>query len=368
MSRLEIAGRPIGSGHPPYIIAELSGNHNGSIEHAFAIMAAAKAAGADAVKLQTYRPDTITIDHDSRDFLIESGLWKGRRLFELYAEATTPWEWHEKLFAKGKELGITVFSSPFDATAIDLLERLDAPAYKIASFENIDLPLIERAAATEKPMIISTGMATLGEIGEAVAAARRAGCKELALLHCVSGYPTPAAEANLSTLPHLRDAFGAVVGLSDHTLGIGVAIAAVALGAAVIEKHVTLRRADGGPDSAFSLEPAELQALCAACRDAYAALGTISYGPKNSDVGNMRFRRSLYAVADIAAGEMFSAANIRSIRPGFGLPPKYLPELLGRVAVSPIKRGTPLSWDKIGGAAGIPFELGPPRLKSAKRA
>lgn len=372
-SAITIAGRPIGPGHPPYVIAEISGNHNGSIDHAFAIMSAAKAAGADAVKLQTYTPDTITIDHDSSDFLIDSGLWKGRRLYELYAEATTPWEWHERLFAKGRELGITVFSSPFDVSAVEFLEHLGAPAYKIASFENVDLPLIERIAATGKPVIISTGLATLAEIGDAVAAARRGGCNELALLHCVSGYPTPAADANLLTLPHLRDAFDTVIGLSDHTLGIGVAVAAVALGASIIEKHVTLRRADGGPDSSFSLEPTELAALCVASRDASAALGSVCYGPKGSDVGNLRFRRSLYAVADIAAGEILSAANIRSIRPGFGLPPKYLPELVGRVAVSPVKRGTPLSWDLIGGAAKaatrqVALESAPRNQKSAKRA
>lgn len=370
---IAIDGRPIGPGHPPYVIAEISGNHNGSIDHAFAIMAAAKQAGADAVKLQTYTPDTITIDHDSRDFLIDSGLWKGRRLYELYAEATTPWNWHEKLFAKGKELGITVFSSPFDASAVELLERLSAPAYKIASFENVDLPLIECVAARGKPVIMSTGLATLAEIGDAVAAARRGGCNELALLHCVSGYPTPAADANLLTMAHLRDAFDTVVGLSDHTLGIGVAVAAVALGASIIEKHVTLRRADGGPDSAFSLEPAELTALCSASRDAAVALGSVCYGPKGSDAGNLRFRRSLYAVADIAAGEAFSPANIRSIRPGFGLPPKHLPELLGRVAVSPVKRGTPLSWDLVGGAAkgamrSVAFDADPRNPKSAKRA
>ncbi len=370
---ITIANRQIGPGHSPYVIAELSGNHNGRIEHAFAIMAAAKAAGADAVKLQTYTPDTITIDHDGRDFMIDSGLWKGRRLYELYAEATTPWEWHEKLFAKGKELGITVFSSPFDPSAVDLLERLGAPAYKIASFENVDLPLIKRVAATGKPVIMSTGLANLAEIADAVAAARGGGCNELALLHCVSGYPTPAADANLLTMPHLREAFGTVVGLSDHTLGIGVAVAAVALGASIIEKHVTLRRADGGPDSAFSLEPAELAALCVASRDASAALGSVSYGPKPSDVANLRFRRSIYAVADIAAGETFTAANIRSIRPGFGLPPKHLPELLGRVAVRPIARGTAMSWDFVGGAQQTPdrphaADSEPRRLRPAKRA
>lgn len=370
---MTIAGRSIGAEQPPYVIAELSGNHNGSMEHAFKIMAAAKAAGADAVKLQTYRPDTITIDHDSPDFMIESGLWKGRRLYELYTEASTPWEWHEALFAKGRELGITVFSTPFDASAVELLERLGTPAYKIASFENIDLPLIERVAATGKPVIMSTGMATLAEIGDAVAAARRAGCRELALLHCVSAYPAPAADANLLTMSHLRDAFGTVVGLSDHTLGIAVAVAAAALGASIIEKHVTLRRADGGPDSAFSLEPAELDALCAACGDASAALGGICYGPKSSDAGSLRFRRSLYAVADIAAGEPFSPANIRSIRPAFGLPPKHYGELLGRVALTSIPRGTPLSWDLVGGVTKTATRVGtsaagPRALRSVKRA
>ena len=340
-----IAGRPIGPEHPPYVIAELSANHNGSLERAFEVMAAAKQAGADAVKLQTYRADTITLDHDGPGFRIEHGLWRGRTLHDLYLEAQMPWEWHAPLFARGRELGIAVFSTPFDPTAVDLLESLEAPAYKIASFEMIDLPLIERVARTGKPMIVSTGMANLVEIGEAVAAARRGDCRELILLHCVSGYPTPAGEANLRTIPDLARAFGTVTGLSDHTLGMGVAVASVALGASVIEKHVTLRRADGGPDSAFSLEPAELAALCAACRDAHSALGEIRYGGKASEAGNVQYRRSLYAVADIAAGERLTERNVRSIRPGFGLAPKHLPEILGRPAARAIARGTPIAWD-----------------------
>jgi pseudaminic acid synthase len=344
MPEITIAGRRIGPGHPPYVIAEMSGNHNGDIKRAFALLEAAKKAGADAVKLQTYTADTITIDHNGPGFRIEGGLWNGRTLYELYQEAHTPWDWHPQLFAKASELGIAIFSSPFDSTAIEFLEELEAPAFKIASFEIVDLPLIQRAAKTGKPLVISTGIASLGEIAEAVEAARAAGGREIALLHCTSGYPTPPEESNLRTLPHLAEAFGVVAGLSDHTPGTAVPVAAVALGAALIEKHFTLRRADGGPDAAFSLEPEELAELVANCRTAWSALGKINYELEASEKGNKTFRRSLYVVQDIPAGGRLTAENVRSIRPGYGLPPKHLPDVLGKRAGRAIARGTPLNW------------------------
>jgi N-acetylneuraminate synthase len=342
-----IAGRPIGPGHPPYVIAEMSGNHNGDIARAYALLDAAKGAGADAVKLQTYTADTITIDHDGPGFRLEGGLWHGRTLYDLYKEAHTPWDWHQPLFARARELGLHIFSSPFDDSAVDLLESLGAPAYKIASFEIVDLPLIRRVARTGKPIIISTGMASLGEMGEAVAAARDAGATQIALLHCTSGYPTPPEEANLATIPHLAAAFGTVIGLSDHTPGHAVPIAAVTLGAAIIEKHFTLARADGGPDAAFSLEPGELKALVDGCRVAALALGAIQYGLSPSEAGNVTLRRSLYVVADIAEGEAFTARNLRSIRPGHGLPPKHLPAVLGKRAAMALARGTPLGFGHV---------------------
>jgi pseudaminic acid synthase len=340
--------RKIGHDQPPFIIAELSANHNGDINRAFALIEAAKLAGADAVKLQTYTADTLTIDHDGLGFIIDGGLWHGRRLYDLYQEAATPWEWHAALFAKCRELGIGVFSTPFDDTAVDLLESLDCPVYKVASFELIDLPLIRRIAATGKPMIMSTGMANLSEINDAVAAARHAGCQQLALLHCVSGYPTDPQDANLRTIPHLAAAFDVVAGLSDHTHGIGVSVASIALGASIIEKHITLRRADGGPDSAFSLEPEELNALVHNCRLAWQALGRINYDIVGSERGSIGFRRSLYAVREIATGEPLTTDNVRSIRPGYGLAPKFLPSIIGRCARQPIKRGTPISWELLG--------------------
>jgi N-acetylneuraminate synthase len=344
---IEIAGRPIGLGYPPFIVAEMSGNHNGDIGRALALIDAAKAAGADAVKFQTYTADTITIDHDGPGFLIESGLWRGRRLYELYHEAHTPWEWHEKLFERARSVGIIAFSSVFDSTAIELLERLDAPAYKIASFELIDLPLIEVVARTGRPIIASTGLASPAEIEEAVAAIQRAGARRPVLLHCVSAYPTPATEMNLATIADLGRRYRCLVGLSDHTLSTPVSVAAVALGACLIEKHFTLTRADGGPDAAFSLEADELARLVTDCRTAWEALGSVRYDDVPSEAMARDHRRSLYIVADMAAGDRLSPENVRSIRPGLGLPPRHLPEVLGRRATRPLKRGMPLDWDMI---------------------
>lgn len=329
---ISIANRPIGEGHPPYVIAELSANHNGSLDTALRIVDAAKHAGADAVKLQTYRPDTITLDSALPDFRIEGGLWGGKTLYELYEWAHMPWAWHKPLFEHARQLGLTIFSSPFDTTAIDMLEDLNAPAYKIASFEAVDLPLIKYAASTGKPLIISTGMASQEEIGEAVEAARAGGCDELAILHCVSGYPAAAEDYNLKTIRDMSDRFGAVVGLSDHTLDNTTAIAAVALGASIIEKHVTLDRHGGGPDDSFSLEPEGLAELKSAAHRCWTALGHVTYQVQASEAANQKFRRSLYVVKPIAKGERFSAENVRSIRPGFGLAPKYYEALLGRVA------------------------------------
>ncbi len=327
--QISIAGRLIGHAFAPYIIAELSANHNGKLETALKIIEEAAKAGADAVKLQTYRPDTITLNSDADEFKIKGGLWDGRTLYELYEEAHMPWEWHKPLFEHARKLSIPIFSSPFDNTAVDLLEDLNAPAYKIASFEAVDLPLIRYVAATGKPMIISTGMADAEEIQEAITAAREGGCKELAILHCVSGYPAPAEDYNLRTIPDMIERFGLVTGLSDHTLDNTTAIASVVLGASIIEKHFTLDRNGGGPDDSFSLEPADLAALCRDSKTAWKALGQVDYGRKSSEQGNAQFRRSLYFVKDMKAGDVITADSIRSVRPGYGLAPKYLDKIIG---------------------------------------
>lgn len=345
VTEIAIAGRSIGRTHPPFVIAEMSANHGGDIGRALSLMEAAKQAGADAVKLQTYTPDTMTINVDSPQFRIQGGLWDGYHLYDLYKEAQMPWDWHRVLFDKGRELGLIVFSSPFDETAVDLLEDLGAPAYKIASFEAIDHALIQRAARTNKPLIISTGMATFEEIDEAVTVAREAGACDIVLLHCTSAYPAPAAEMHLRTLPDLARSFGVVSGLSDHTLGTSVAVASVALGASVIEKHFTLRREDGGPDAAFSLEPNELGQLVHDVRIAWDAMGSVNYERKPSEAANLTFRRSLYVVRDVAEGEKLTRNNVRAIRPGYGLAPKYLDQVIGRQANTRLVRGTALRWD-----------------------
>lgn len=341
---ITIAGRRIAIDEVPYVIAEMSANHNGNIETAFKLIEAAKQAGADAVKLQTYRPDTITLNCDSEDFRINGGLWDGRTLYELYEEAHMPWEWHAPLFAHARKNGITIFSSPFDNTAVDLLEDLNAPAYKIASFEAVDHALIKYVASTGKPMIISTGMADAQEIQEAIDAAREGGCKELAILHCVSGYPAPAEDYNLRTIPDMIQRFGLTVGLSDHTLDNTTAITSVAMGASIIEKHFTLNRSGGGPDDSFSLEPVELAALCRGARNAWAALGKVDYGRKSSEQGNVKFRRSLYFVKDMKAGDAITRDSVRSVRPGFGLPPKHFDAVLGKRINRDVSAATPITW------------------------
>lgn len=344
---ITIDNRKIGPDYTPYIIAEMSANHNGDIENAFKIMQMAKECGADALKLQTYRPDTITMKSDNPDFLINGGLWDGNTLYDLYEEAHMPWDWHKPLFKKAKELGITIFSSPFDFTAVDLLEELEAPAYKIASFEAIDLPLIEYVAKTGKPMIISTGMANEEEIREAVETAKNAGCKELVVLHCVSGYPAPASDYNLATIPDMAKRFNVLTGLSDHTIDNTTAIASVSLGACLIEKHVTLDRNGGGPDDSFSLEESELKQLCNDSKTAWTATGAVNYERKESEKGNITFRRSLYVTKNIKKGEKFTINNVRSIRPGYGLKPSKIIDVIGKKSKCDISPGTAMREDFI---------------------
>lgn len=342
----EIDGRQIGPDHSPYIIAELSGNHNGDLDRALALVDAAAGTGADAVKLQTYTADTITLDVDRPEFRIEGGLWDGRTLHDLYSEASTPWDWHAALFQRARGHGLQVFSSPFDPTAVDFLETLDAPAYKIASFELVDTPLIARVAATDKPIIMSTGIADYAEI-EAACSAARGSAAGFALLHCVSAYPARPEDMRLRTIGALAQAFGVPIGLSDHTLGSAVAVASIALGACIIEKHMTLRRADGGPDAEFSLEPKEFAQLVQDCRMAHAALGAPQYDRKGIGGANAQFRRSLYVVAEVRAGERFTEANLRSIRPGLGLAPRHMPDVLGATATRDIAYGEPLDWSMV---------------------
>ncbi|WIH20707.1 pseudaminic acid synthase [Photobacterium damselae] len=341
---ITIDDRKIGPDYPPYIIAELSANHNGDINRAFQIMEEAKKAGADAIKLQTYTHDTITIDCNSEEFQIHGGLWDGQTLYELYKGAHMPWEWHELLFEKARELGITIFSSPFDFSAVDLLEKLDAPAYKIASFEVIDLPLIKRVAQTGKPMIISTGMADEEDIAEAIKTAKDNGCQELVVLHCVSGYPAPAEQYNLRTIADIAERFNVLSGLSDHTIDNATAVTSVALGACLIEKHVTMDRNGGGADDSFSLEPPELKALCQDAKTAWLALGNVNYERTEAEKGNVKFRRSLYVVKDIKKGEIFTEEHVRSIRPGNGILPKFLDTVLGAKATQDLKFGTSLQF------------------------
>lgn len=346
---INLEGRLIGENHKPFIIAEMSGNHNQSLEKALQIVEAAAKAGVDALKLQTYTAETMTLDINEGEFFIDNpdSLWKGQSLYNLYKEAYTPWEWHEPIFKRCRELGLIPFSSPFDETAVDFLEELGVPCYKIASFENTDIPLIEKAASTGKPLIISTGMATVAELDESIRAARQAGCKDIILLKCTSTYPASPENSNLLTLPHMKDLFQCQVGLSDHTLGTGVGVASVVLGATVIEKHFTTSREEGGTDAAFSMEPAEMNSLVFETERAWKSLGQISYGPTKAEVPSLKDRRSLYVTQDLEAGDELTKGNIRAIRPGLGLPPKHLKSVLGKTVKSKVKKGTPLSWDLI---------------------
>lgn len=344
---IEIEGKCIGLSHEPFVIAEMSGNHNQSLERALAIVEAAAKAGVHGFKIQTYTADTMTLDIDENEFHISDpkSLWKGASLYSLYRQAYTPWEWHKPIFDRARELGMVPFSTPFEFSSVDFLEELGVGCYKIASFENTDIPLIRKVAATGKPVIISTGMATVAELDETVRTARDAGCRDIVLLKCTSTYPAAAANSNIRTIPHLRDLFGCEVGLSDHTSGVGVSVAAVAQGATIIEKHFTLRRSDGGVDSAFSLEPEEMRALVEETRRAWESLGEIRYGPTEAEKASLAYRRSLYLAADMKEGEMFTELNLRSIRPGKGLAPKYFDLVIGKAIKRDARRGTPLSWD-----------------------
>jgi pseudaminic acid synthase len=350
MTEIRIAGRAIGRAHRPFVIAEMSGNHNQSLERALHIVEAAAKTGAHALKIQTYTPDTMTLDLNEREFRISDpkSPWAGSSLYKLYGEAYTPWEWHEPIFKRARELDIIPFSTPFDDSAVDFLEKLEVPCYKIASFENTDLPLIRRVAATGKPLIISTGMASIAELDDTVRAAREAGCRDLILLKCTSTYPATPANTNIVTIPHLREMFGCEVGLSDHTMGVGVSVASVSLGATVVEKHFTLSRADGGVDSTFSMEPAEMSQLVVETERAWQALGHVSYGATQAELKSLQFRRSLYVTADLEPGAVLDAGNLRAIRPGLGLPPKFLPQVLGKRVNRKVARGTALSWDLLG--------------------
>ena len=342
---IEIAGRKVGADHEPFVICELSGNHNGDLDRALSLIDAAASTGCDAIKIQTYTADTITIESDRPEFRIEGGLWDGRTLHDLYLEAQTPYEWHPALFERARKAGVILFSTPFDETAVDLLAELDAPVFKIASFEAVDLPLIRYAAAKGRPLIISTGMASLEEMAAAKDAALAAGAPGVALLHCVSSYPAPMEDANVRTVPDMAARFSCPIGLSDHTLGAAASVAAVALGACIIEKHFTLARADGGPDAEFSLEPAEFTALTRDCKAAWQALGRAQYDLLGSERGNLQFRRSLYLMADVPAGRALTRADLRSIRPGLGLAPEHLEAVIGRRAARDLKRGEPLAWN-----------------------